>query len=306
VVVVPAAADVLDNATALAPGLYSAPLASGLKPLLMAGNGSRIWFVDQASRIGVFDMTTGETKMIAKLRGDAHVSYLVAGRSFVFGVDDATGQVHVINTVTDSVDSFALNVLSPVSAVAVGLDDKLWLALRNASYLLAWDPRTHNIAAFDLRGDTRVSALTIDSGGRVIYTDDRHATVGTYDPTTLRLSELTFERHGNTTALVVDRSGTVWIGTSTGDLYSVKSDIRGLAMNVRMPVTSLAVDQTGRAWYLAPIPNGIAGFGYAPADGSKAVHSLPGPAVGLAFSSAGRAFSADPRGAFYVGAEAGQ
>ena len=54
------------------------------------------------------------------------------------------------------------------------------------------------------------------------------------------------------------------------------------------------------AWFLAPIPNGIPGFGYAPADGSEGVRSIPGPAVGLAFSETGRAFSADPRGALYV------
>ncbi len=70
-----------------------------------------------------------------------------------------------------------------------------------------------------------------------------------------------------------------------------------------MPVTFLALDQTGRAWFLAPIPNGIPGFGYGSADGSQAVRSIPGPAVGLAFSEAGRTFSADPRGAFYVATE---
>ncbi len=77
-------------------------------------------------------------------------------------------------------------------------------------------------------------------------------------------------------------------------------------MNVRMPVSSLALDRGGRAWFLAPIPNGIPGFGYAPADGSQGVRSIPGPAAGLAFSDTGRAFSADPRGAFYVAAEDGR
>jgi hypothetical protein len=297
--------DVLDGAKLIAAGLYSAPVPEGLRPHLMAASGTRIWFVDQAMRVGMFDMNTGETKTIAKLRADARVGFWVAGRSFVYGVDPATGQVHVVNTVTDSVDSFATNVLSPVSAVAVGPDDRLWLGLRDASYLLAWDPRTRDMDAFDL-GDRRVSALAVDLLGRIVFADDQHALVGTLDPTTSRLSEVPFNRRGSTTALIVDGSGTLWLGTSTGDLYSVKSDRRDLAINVRMPVTSLALDQTARAWFLAPIPNGIPGFGYAPADGSQGVRSIPGPAVGLAFNQAGRAFSADPRGAFFVSAEVGQ
>jgi anti-sigma factor RsiW/streptogramin lyase len=305
VVVAVPAADVLDNARSIAPDLYTASLPSGIKPYLMTATGTRVWFVDLASRVGTFDMNTGETKIIAKLRADARVGYWVAGRSFVFGVDPASGQVHVVNTVTDSVDSFATNVLSPVSAVAVGHDDRLWLALRDASYLLAWDPKTRGMDSFDL-GDSRVSALAVDRLGRVVYSDDVHSRIGTLDPTTSNLVDMTFSRHGNTTALIVDGSGTLWLGTSTGDLYSVKSDQRGLAFNVRRAVSTLALDRSGRAWYLAPIPNGIPGFGYAPVDGSEPVRSIPGPATGLAFSESGRAFSADPRGAFYVAAEAGR
>jgi anti-sigma factor RsiW/streptogramin lyase len=305
VVATSAAPDVLDDAKPIAAGLYSAALPSGVRPHLMAASGSRIWFVDQASRVGVFDMITGETKVIAKLRSDARVGYWVAGRSFVFGVDPSNGQVHVVNTVTESVDSFATNVLSPVAAVAVGHDDRLWLALRDASYLLAWDPKTRGVDAFDL-GNARVSALAIDRLGRVMYSDDLHARIGTLDPTTSRLTEVPFTRRGSTTALVIDGSGTLWLGTSTGDLYSMNNDWRGLAMNVLMPVTSLALDTSGRAWYLAPIPNGIPGFRYAPADGTVGVRSIPGPAVGLAFDQAGRAYSADPRGGLYVATEAGQ
>jgi streptogramin lyase len=270
----------------------------------MAANGSRIWFVDQAMRVGTFDMNTGEVKTIAKLRSDAHVGFWVAGRSFVFGVDP-DGQVHVVNTVTESVDSYPTNVLSPVSAVAVGADDRLWIALRDASYLLAFDPRTHGMDSFDL-GDRRVSALAVDSLGRVVYADDIHSLVGTLDLTTGRLAELDFTRRGITTALVVDGSGTVWLGTSTGDVYSFKGARRGFAVNVRTPVSSLSLDPSGRAWFLAPIPNGIPGFAFGPTDGSQAVRSIGGPAVGLAFSEADRAFSADPRGAFYVAAEDGR
>lgn len=305
VVVASPAPDVLAAAKPIAAGLYSASLPSDLRPHLMAARGSRIWFIDLARRVGTFDMNTGEAKTIATLRADARVGFWVAGKSYVFGVDQANGQVHVVNTVTESVNSYATNVLSPVSAVAVGPDDRLWMALLDASYLFAFDPRTHGMDAFGL-GDTRVNALSVDRDGRVMYSDDLHATVGTYDPTTQRLREVSLPRRGSTTALVVDDSGTLWLGTSSGDLYSVKGGSAKQASNVRTPVSSLALDLSGRAWYLAPIPNGIPGFGYAPVDGSQAVRSIPGPAVGLAFSDNGRTLSADPRGAFYVAVEDGR
>ena len=304
-VVVAASPDVLDGAKAIAPGVYSLSLPSDIKPHLLATTGSRMWFVDDASRVRTFDMTTGEIKTIAKLRSDANVGFWVAGHSFVYGVDPASGQVHVVNTVTESVDSYPTNVLSRVSAVAVGPDDRLWLALRDASYLLAWDPRTHNMDSFDLR-DSRVTALAVDPQGRILYADDIHSRIGTLDLTTMRLTDATYSRRGITTAMIVDRAGTLWLGTSTGDLYAVKGGSARQVSNVRMPVSSLVLDETGQAWYLAPIPNGILGFAFGPVDGSQAVRSIPGPALGLAFNDAGRVFSADPRGAFYVAAEAGR
>src|SRR5437762_4880910 len=59
-VAVSPAANVLDGAKPIAAGVYSASLPSGLKPHLMAANGSRIWFVDVASRVATFDMNPGE------------------------------------------------------------------------------------------------------------------------------------------------------------------------------------------------------------------------------------------------------
>jgi anti-sigma factor RsiW len=302
------APDVLDKALPLSAGLYSVPLPSGVAPHLIAQSGSRIWFIDQASTVNVFEMRTGESRKIAKLRSDARVGFWVAGRSFVYGVDPANGQVHVVNIATERIDSYATNVLSPVSAVAVGLDDRLWLALRDASYLLVFDPRTRGgMDAFDL-GDARVSALAIDTVGRVVYSDDLHGRVGILDLARSRVTEVEVPRRGATTALIVDRSGTLWLGTGAGELHWVRGATGKLALNLRTAVTSLWLDQEGRAWFLTPTANGRPGpgYSYASADGGQAARSLPGPAVGLAFDEAGRAFSGDPRGAFYVATEDGR
>jgi anti-sigma factor RsiW len=307
-VVAVAPAGVLDKAQRISDGLYSVPVPSGVGPHLMAAVGSRIWFMDVANNVNVFDMRTGQTRQIGKLRSDARVGFWVAGRSFVYGVEPANGQVHVVNTATEQIESYATNVLSPVSAVAVGLDDRLWIALRDLSYLLAFDPRTRGgMDSYDLV-DARVSALAIDTVGRVVYSDDVHARVGILDLARSRVTEVPLARRGTTTALIVDGAGTLWLGTGAGELHWVRGATTKLAMDLRMPVTSLWVDPDGRAWFLAPTPNGKPGpgFSYAPADGGRAGRSLPGPAVGLAFDESGKAFSGDPRGGFYVAVEEGR
>ena len=201
--------------------------------------------------------------------------------------------------------AFATNVLSPISAVAVGLDGRLWIGLRNASYLFVFDPRTHRMDSLNLAG-TRVSALTVDSEGRLFYADDERGTVGTFDPRTLKLNEVPFARDGATTALLVDSTSTLWIGTSTGEIYSVRGSRAVLTVSLQRPVSAFAPDQGGRAWYLAQLPSGLTGYAYGPADGSQSPRSVSGPARSLDFSPIGRAFLADPRGGFYMSIEGGR
>ncbi|TMF72400.1 MAG: hypothetical protein E6I18_17050 [Chloroflexi bacterium] len=221
-------------------------------------------------------------------------------------MDSTTGEINIVNAAREQVEGgFATNVLSPISAVAVGIDGRLWIGLRNASYLFVFDPRTHRMDSLDLAG-TRVSALTVDPQGRLFYADDARGTVGTFDPRTLRLNEVPFARNGVTTAMLVDATSTLWIGTSTGEIYSVRGGSAKLTLRLQRPVSSFAPDQGGKAWYLAPLPSGLAGYAYAPADNSQAPRSVTGPAQSLNFSPIGRAFLADPRGGFYMSVEGGR
>jgi len=301
----PTAPKLLDSAHVVASDLYSLSLPTGIKPHLMAASGARVWILDQANGISALDMETGNLVTISPIRSGSRGGFWAAGQSFVYFVDPVNGDVHVVNTAKDKVDTYATNVLSPVSAVVVGPDDRLWIGLRNASYLLAFDPKTRGMDTFDL-GDRIVSALAVDAAGRILYIDDAHGMVGTLDPRTARLSDLSFTHRGTTTAFRVDGSGAAWVGTSTGEIYRVRGGAATLALKLQTPVTFLALDQSGRAWYLAPLPNGIPGFSYGPVDGSGGARSIPGPATGLAFSASGDAFSADPRGAIWVSSEAGR
>jgi len=298
--------NVLAQARVLSAGVYNLALPGGIEPQFVAASGTRLWLIDQSNNVSSFDMNNGDLSNIGPLRKGATVSYWVAGGSYAYAVDASNGEINVVNTAKGRVEGgFATNVLSPVSAVAVGIDGRLWIGLRNASYLFVFDPITHRMDSLDLAG-TRVSALTVDSLGRLFYADDARGTVGTFDPRTLRLNELPFARNGVTTSMLVDATSTLWIGTSTGEIYSVRGGEAKLTVRLQRPVRGFAPDQSGRAWYLAPLPTGLAGYAYAPADGSQAPRSVSGPVQSLNFSPIGRAFLADPRGGFYMSIEGGR
>jgi anti-sigma factor RsiW len=298
--------NVLAAAGTLTPGnVYNLPL-NGIKPQFVAASGSRLWLLDQSNNVSSFDMITGDLFDIGPLRKGAKVSYWVAGGSYVYGVDAANGEVNIVDTVRERVvGGFATNVLSPVSAVAVGIDGRLWIGLRDASYLFVFDPRTQVMNSVDLAG-ARISALTIDGQGRIYYADDARGTVGTFDPRNSKVNEVPFARRGATTALLVDSTSTLWVGTSTGEIYSVRGGKGTLTISLQRPVTAFAPDQGGRAWYLAQLPSGLSGYAFGPADGSRGPRSISGPAQSLNFNAIGRAFLADPRGGFYMSIEGGR
>jgi anti-sigma factor RsiW/streptogramin lyase len=300
------APNVLAQSRVLTAGVYNLPLPSGIQPQFVAANGSRLWLLDQSNNVSSFDMITGDLFSVGPLRYGAQVTYWVSGGAYVYGVDATTGEINVVNVVQGRVEGrYATNVLSPVSAVAVGIDGKLWIGMRSASYLFEWDPRTQLMNSFDLK-EVRISALTIDGAGRIYYADDARGTVGTFDPKTSRLNEVPFIRAGKTTALLVDSTSTLWVGTSAGEIYSVRGGRAYVTVSLQRPVTSFSADQGGRAWYLAQLPSGVAGFAYGPADNSRAPKSVSGPAQSLNFNAIGRAFLADPRGGFYMSIEGGR
>jgi streptogramin lyase len=298
--------NVLAAAGQLTPGnVYNLPL-NGVQPQFVAANGSRLWLLDQSNNVSSFDMNTGDLFDIGPLRKGAKVSYWVAGGSYVYGVDAAKGEVNIVDTVRARiVGGFATNVLSPVSAVAVGVDGRLWIAMRDASYLFVFDPKTQLMNGFDLVG-ARITALTIDGQGRIYYADDARGTVGTFDPRNSKVNEVPFTRRGATTALLVDSTSTLWVGTSAGEIYSVRGSKGILTLSLQRPVTAFAPDQGGKAWYLAQLPTGLSGYAYGRADGSHTPRSVAGPAQSLNFNAIGRAFLADPRGGFYMSVEGGR
>ena len=297
-------ANLLAEAHPLGANLYTLPLPNGIKPQFVATTGSRLWILDQSNGVHSFDTGTGDLFGYGRLHGGGHVGFWVASPSYVYGVDATNGEVNVVDVIRQRIDAYAMNVLSPVSAVAVGLDGKLWIGLRDAQYLLVFDPTTRLMRTIDI-DPARISALTVDSVGRVLYADDFRGTVGVIDQTTRLLNEVGFAKRGTTTALLVDNNSTLWLGTSAGEVYSIRGGTALLTVTLQRPVTSFTVDRSGRTWYLAPLPSGF-GYIYAPTDGSQPARSVPGPAVSLTFNAEGRALLADPRGGLYMSTEGAQ
>lgn len=293
------AASAIAKAEQVSAGLYRYPLPVGVEPQIVAARGSRLWFVDNVNGIDVFDMNSRDYFRIAKLDVGARISYLVAGSQYLYAIDTSSGQIDVLSTTQERlVQTYPMSALSAVVSAAVAPDDRLWLGLRNAPYLLVFDPKTQRVDSIYLSG-ARVAAVTVDRSGGVWYSDDIRGAVGKWDPATSHLYEVSFRKRGTTTALVSDRNGTVWLGTTTGDIYAVNGSTPSLMLSLERPVTTLVTDQTGRAWYLAPLPAGVGGYAFAPVDGTRAARRVPGPAVGLGFGSLGGAFLGDPRGAIY-------
>jgi predicted anti-sigma-YlaC factor YlaD len=296
-----ATTSVLAAASPAGPTFVHVDLPGHRAPILVSKRDETLWVLDDRNGVVKVNMAGGRMDFVTLLPRSAEITYLVAGRKFVYAVDARAGAVHVIDAASGKTTNNAMLFIKPVSSVVVGLDDRLWVGLNDISYLLAFDPVSSRTTAYEL-GNAHISRLSVDAQGRILYADDARSTVGTYDSTEARLSEIRIPRRGATTGLVVDRDGTLWLSTSAGEIHSVRNKTPRLALGLQRPVTALSLDASGRAWYLAPLASVAAGFGYAAADGAEQV-AISGPASTLDFSSGDRAWLADPRGGFYVSKE---
>lgn len=294
----------LAAAQLVGPNTYRLALPPGREPVLTSTRGERLWVLDSENGVDTIDLDSGDMFAIAKLPAAAHISQWAAGRAYTYALDASAGKLYVVNVARELVDTYPITLLRPVTSAAVGIDDRFWAGLGGAPYLVSFDPVSHRTNLFDL-GVAHVSALTIDSSGRILYADDDRSTVGAFDPRTGLLVEVKFARTGSTTSLVVDASSTLWLSTSTGELYSVRGGVATLVAGLQRPIARLVLDDAGNAWYLAPLPSGATGFGLGRTDGT-ATASVSAPVVGVAFNALGRAWLADPRGAFYIVLQGGR
>jgi hypothetical protein len=165
---------------------------------------------------------------------------------------------------------------------------------------MSFDPRTNRVETVNT-GLTGIAALAMDNAARLWFIDGDHL-LGSYDLRNGLLTQVRLPGRGAARALLPDPTGTVWVGTTAGEVISVRDGSYDIVASTGRPIARLTLDLRGIAWYLTP-SSGQLGFTYASLDG-RASRVIPGPATSLDFGLGGVAWIADPSGGFYVAPEA--
>lgn len=147
-----------------------------------------------------------------------------------------------------------------------------------------------------------MSQLAVDGTGAVWATDADHA-LGRYDPAYGTFAQVgPLGSKGRISSLLADPFGSIWVGTSAGEVFKLTGGTSRRVQVVGRPIGSMAIDPVGRPWYLAPAA-GQPGFAFGPVDGSREARIVLGPATGLAFGPTWRAWLTDASGGLWVSVE---
>src|SRR5439155_18658973 len=155
-VVVARSTNALQQASSVNGDMSRFTLLGGGLPVLVTKSNERLWVLDDRNQIVTIDMGGGEMFLPLKLPAGAEITQWKAGRSYIYALDTTEGVLYVINVRAERYEARELALLKPVVSAAVGLDDRLWMAVRGAPYLLAFDPKTGEVSSFDL-GPARIS-----------------------------------------------------------------------------------------------------------------------------------------------------
>jgi streptogramin lyase len=260
-----------------------------------------VWFVDQDNKLDRLDTASGEILTLDRFAKDSEIVVLAAGSRALYAVDAANSRLYTFSFDDERLQFRYLPFVARPQTMAVAPDGRIWFGLIGTGQILIYDPekKTSETLASDL---LTLRKLAFDDRGAAWFTDGGRK-VSTYDVATRRLTTFLMPVTGNIQQLLPDASGQVWVGSSTGEISAIQGGSSRLVLNVRRPVTDLALDPIGSAWFLSPGAPGLGGFMYGPVDGSQ-LETVPGPATSLAFSTAGRAWLADPAGGFFLQLEA--
>jgi ligand-binding sensor domain-containing protein len=296
----PFVAPVPTTARRLTDSLYRVDL-EGRQPLLVTSAPGRIWFVDQRNTLNVLDASSGKALTIDSFPADADIVALATGTRSVYAIDARTSRLYSLDFDRERLVSKHVSLISSATAIVVGPDGRLWMGMTGSGQILVHDPLTGRTETIPT-GLSAVKALALDEDGRLWFTDGERL-AATYDPGSRRMALFVVPGTGSAQHLLPDAAGRVWVGSSTGEISAIEAGTGRLVLNVRRPIASMALGPSGDAWFLAPAAPGLTGFIYGRVDGSD-INTIPGAATSLAFSSAGRAWIADPTGGFYLGVEA--
>jgi streptogramin lyase len=268
-------------------------VSGGARVNASASDGTRIWYVDDANRLNTFNMTTGERYRLAQLPAGANVTRIVVSPNHVYLADSA-GTLHVETIDTEQLNSYLLPLLSSATAIAASPDERIWLATDRAG-LVGFDPRTLRLQT--IPAGPGLSAIASDSLGRIWVAAGERQAIDMYDPLSGSLTSTPFEHDGAVTALHVDRSGALTLGTDRGSVFVMRNGSAILAQAVGSKILDL-VAGPGGPWYVA---QGAGETISGPVGAPGPVRHVPASASRPFFDGSGRAWQADRSVAgFYV------
>jgi hypothetical protein len=284
-------------------GMYRLALGANRQPALIAGSGQRLWFIDQARRLATVDTKSGVVSDVAQLPVDGTFTRVLLGATHVYAIDQGKGRIAVVAIASGSLESIGFPFVNTAKGFAIGPDDKIWMGGGDSANVLSLDPITKAVTAINFR-TSGISALFVDSAARVWYADDATGGIGYYDQTKQSITSVATPSHGSVTALAMDRDGTLWAGTSTGQILSVRQGASAAAGGAGGPVRELVRDASGAVWSYAQAPGTVI---YRPLTTNGGARIAASDAPSLALDGLGRVWLADPAGAgFYIALKAGE
>jgi sugar lactone lactonase YvrE len=293
----PPAAQLAGNST------YRLALPGNRRPVLVAGSGRTLWFLDEAKRLATIDTTTGAIADVAQLPLDGTFTRLLLGAGHLYAIDQANGHLAIVTLNSGQLETVRFPFVTTAAGFAIGTDDKIWMAGGESRNVLSLDPVTKRVAAIDFR-TASITALFVDSAARVWYADDATGGIGYYDQGNQTIVTVPTPAHSSVTALAMDRDGTLWAGTTSGQVLSVRLGVGAIASSAGGSVAALVRDDTGGVWTYVPAPGAVV---YRPLTTPGGVRIAAIAASSEAFDGLGRAWLADPAGtAFHIALKAGE
>jgi anti-sigma factor RsiW/streptogramin lyase len=292
-VVAPSDGKVPTGARAVWPGTYLVTIAT--QPTVVTSDADRIWFVDGANQVKSLHMRSGEQYTLTHLPASASIGRIAVSPNHVYLTDTAARLMYVLTIGTEQVSTVPLPFLAITNDIVASPDERLWLGTRGLG-LVSFDPRSNRLESAGAVQD--VSAVATDPLGRIWMGVPGRQVLDVFDPLTDKITELSLPHDGTISALAIDREGTIWAGTDTGQLFAIRNGrLQGSAALGR-PIDDLLIDAAGQAWFVTRTATEVL-YGLAVGNGIT-VHA-PGTASGPLFDALGRAWQADASaGGFYV------
>ena len=276
--------------------------AGGRVPLLVAATPLKVWFLDTANWLNAINVVTGEVFSIAPLPKDAEISAIAVGADAVYAADGHNSRLFTLDLRTEHLTFRSLPFIGEHTLMQVAPDGRIWFAAEDQSQLTSYDPHGKRVEIVDT-GMSGVAAIAVDDLGRVWFTDgDR--TLASYDQRSGVLERMRLFSKGAARVLLPDPSGSIWVGTTAGEVISVRGGVQLMPLVAARPISALALDSKGVTWYLTPARAGQEGFVVGRVYGGADSFAVPGAATSLAFTVGGRIWLADAAGGFYLSTDA--